>query len=179
VEGQQYTIHRLFLFRDSPVLREMFTGLSDALPDHPYTLTGVTKDEFEHLLWVYYNPQIEYYRAPMATWRDILKLAEMWRMTQIQHLAINHLLSATPLGPIERIMLCERDGRHRSEANAAYLEVCARQEPLTTGEFQALSMDVVLLIMQMREKILINRREPDNELRDEDIVKRTIGLPPG
>jgi hypothetical protein len=111
----------------------------------------------------------------MATWRDILKLAEMWKMTQIQHLAINHLLRATPLGPIERIMLCERDGRRRYHAKAAYLEVSTREEPLTAAEFQALTMDAVLLIMQMREKILVNRREQGSELRDEDIVEDAIG----
>jgi hypothetical protein len=115
----------------------------------------------------------------MATWRDILKLAEMWKMTQIQNLAINHLLSATPLGPIERIMLCERDGWcTRYDAKAAYVEVCAREEPLTAAEFQVLSMDVVLLIMQMRERILVNRHQPGTEKRDEDIVEDIIGPAP-
>jgi hypothetical protein len=56
VEGQQYTIHRLFLVRDSPVLREMFSRAVDTSGEPVYTLAGVTKDEFEHLLWLYYNP---------------------------------------------------------------------------------------------------------------------------
>ncbi|KAF7342187.1 BTB domain-containing protein [Mycena venus] len=173
VEGNQYTIHRFFLSRDSPVLREMFSApLEVAQEDATYTLSGVTKEEFEHLLWVYYNPSIDYYLAPIAVWRDILKLAEMWKMTRVGHIAQKHLRSA-PLDPIEKIKLCERD---RYEAREAYIQVCTRKEGLSVTEFQALGMDLVLLIMQIRERIIANRQGP--EVADEAaIVEDMIGRP--
>lgn len=55
VEGNQYTVPRFFLIRDSPVLCEMFSTPTDTVRE-AWTLAGVTREELEHLLWVYYNP---------------------------------------------------------------------------------------------------------------------------
>ncbi|KAJ7666661.1 hypothetical protein DFH06DRAFT_1040145 [Mycena polygramma] len=176
VEGNQYTIHRFFLARDSPVLREKFStpvGNKNAA----YTLEGITKEELEHLLWVYYNPLIEHYLAPIAVWRDALKLADMWKMDRIKEIALGHLLSAE-LDPIERIQLCEHDGVNRYNAKDAYIKICTREESLTPAEFQALGMDVVLLVMQIRERILASRRDqPEaNEVNIGNIVDNAIGV---
>ncbi|KAJ7174668.1 hypothetical protein C8R46DRAFT_1081547 [Mycena filopes] len=65
VEGNKYTVHRFFLDRDSPVLREMFKSPPATEGGAPsWTLSGVTKIEFEHLLWMYYNPWINTMRPP-------------------------------------------------------------------------------------------------------------------
>ncbi|KAJ7506944.1 hypothetical protein B0H11DRAFT_1969596 [Mycena galericulata] len=175
VEGKEYKVNRFFLNRDSPVLREMFSSPVDTT-EPAWTLSGVTKEELEHLLWIYYNPSIEHYWAPTAVWRDILKLADMWQMTGIKYIALNHL-SRAKFDPIEKIKLCERDDVGRYQAREAYIQVCTREEPLTSTEFQALGMDPVLRIMQIRERILANRhsREGQETLSEEDIVDDTIG----
>ncbi|KAJ7627989.1 hypothetical protein DFH06DRAFT_1102892 [Mycena polygramma] len=146
VEGVRYKIHRLFLWRDSPVLREKFSEPVDVDVNVVYPLDSVTKEEFEHLLWMYYNPRVEDYFAPIATWRDILKLADMWKMAQIKDNALRHLLRAE-LDPIEKIQLCERNGLDRSFASSReeYMTVCTRKESLTPVEFQALSMEPCFL----------------------------------
>ncbi|KAF7366278.1 BTB domain-containing protein [Mycena sanguinolenta] len=58
VEGTQYRVDRFFLDRDSPVLREMFSRpMEIAVDEEPvWILSDVTKEEFENLLWIYYNP---------------------------------------------------------------------------------------------------------------------------
>ncbi|KAJ6489182.1 hypothetical protein C8R47DRAFT_1014989 [Mycena vitilis] len=178
VEGNQYTIHRFFLARDSPVLREKFFAPAVTNGSDPtYTLEGITKEELEHLLWVYYNPLIEGYLAPIAVWRDALKLADMWKMDRIKRIALRHLLSAE-LDPIEKIQLCEHDGVGRYDARDAYIKICTREESLTPAEFQALGMDLVLLVMQIRERILTSRRDQPgaNEVNIESIVDNAIGV---
>ncbi|KAF8204191.1 hypothetical protein K438DRAFT_1757454 [Mycena galopus ATCC 62051] len=171
IEGKAYKIHRFFLFRDSPVLREMppdpVESFEPVAPgddlDLTYTLRGVSKEEFEHLLWLYYNPSIEYYLAPIAVWRDILKLAEMWKMTRVVYIAQKHLRNAE-IDPIEIIKLCERD--HHA-AREAYIQIGTRKESLSATEFQTLGMDLVLLIMQIRERIIANRGASAAESLDE------------
>ncbi|KAJ7861716.1 hypothetical protein B0H14DRAFT_2741694 [Mycena olivaceomarginata] len=141
VEGTKYKIHRFFLSRDSPVLREMFSKPKEqgAGREPEWTLSDVTKSELEHLLWVYYNPSINSHSANIAVWRD----------------------------------LCE-DCRYN--AKDAYIKVCTREEALTSTDFQVLGIDLVLLIMQIRERIIGNRRE--SERTEEDIVVDMIGIEP-
>ncbi|KAJ7301898.1 hypothetical protein DFH08DRAFT_978329 [Mycena albidolilacea] len=177
VEGTKYKIHRFFLSRDSPVLREMFSKPKEqaAGREPEWTLSDVTKSELEHLLWVYYNPSINSYSANLniAVWRDVLKLADMWQMYRIQRIARGHILGYQNLDPIEKIKLCE-DCRY--DAKDAYIKVCTREEASTSTEFQVLGIDLVLLIMQIRERIIGNRRE--SERTEEDIVVDIIGREP-
>ncbi|KAJ7721604.1 hypothetical protein B0H16DRAFT_1896401 [Mycena metata] len=177
VEGQEYKVHSYFLCRDSPVLREMFQSPVETLQPR-WPLDNVTKSEFEHLLWIYYNPLLDYYSAPLDTWRDVLKLADMWKMKRATDLALGKLMRPGRLNSKELIALCERDDlkNYRWRAREAYIEICTRAEPLTPEEFQAFGMDAVLLIMQIRERIVANRHSTDLEKpREEDIVDDVIG----
>ncbi|KAJ7253897.1 hypothetical protein C8J57DRAFT_1722280 [Mycena rebaudengoi] len=132
----------------------MFTAAQEVSPLEPYTLQGVTKGELENLLWVYYNHDLESYYAPI-----------------IVTLALNHLGRAE-LDAIEKIKFCERDDLGRWQARDAYIEICTREWPLTSAEFQALGMDIVLLIMQIRERIIANRRA---EARLRAAVRTDVG----
>ncbi|KAJ6584088.1 hypothetical protein DFH09DRAFT_1275110 [Mycena vulgaris] len=97
-------------------------------------------------------------------------------MTQIKNMALRHLGRAK-LDAIEKIKLCEYDYLGRYGARDAYIEVCTREQPLTPMEFQALGMDLVLLIMQIRERIITNRRA-EEKLLEENIVDEAIGREP-
>jgi hypothetical protein len=103
----------------------------------------------------------------------------MWQMTRIKYIALSHLRGAK-FDPIEKIKDYERDHVARYMARDAYLQVCTREESLTPAEFQALGMDLVLLIMQIRERIIANRQpaEGKEKSRDEDIVDAMIGMEP-
>jgi hypothetical protein len=97
----------------------------------------------------------------------------MWQMYRIQCIARGHILGYENLDPIEKIKLCE-DCRYN--AKDAYIKVCTREEALTSTDFQVLGIDLVLLIMQIRERIIGNRRE--SERTEEDIVVDMIGIEP-
>ncbi|KAK7042140.1 BTB domain-containing protein [Favolaschia claudopus] len=173
VEGQEYRINTHFLSRDSPVLREMFGGPEVDVPEPAYTLDGVTKEELENLLWLYYNPYIGL--AHVSVWRNILKLAEKWQMDRVRGIALGHLLRGK-LDAAEKIRLCESVGRW--QAQDAYVQICTRAEPLSAAEFQVLGMEPVLLIMQIRERLIVNRQDSTQARRVEDIVDDVIGMPP-
>jgi hypothetical protein len=96
-------------------------------------------------------------------------------MYRIQSIARGHILGYRNLDPIEEIKLCE-DCRY--DAKDAYIKVCTREEALTSTEFQVLGMDLVLLIMQIRERIIANRRGSESECTEEDIVVDMIGRGP-
>ncbi|KAJ7095539.1 hypothetical protein C8R44DRAFT_644958 [Mycena epipterygia] len=172
-----YTVHRYFLCRDSPILKAMFERPRVAGSDPPtYDLSDqVNNEELEHLLWIYYNPEINVYEAPPDTWRNILRLADMWQMARIKTIALEKLMQAE-LPTIERIMLCERHNLTRDRtALGAYLEVCTREAPLTAAEFQTLGINVVLKIVAARERIIANRAASER-VPEEDIVADAMGL---
>ncbi|KAJ6460721.1 hypothetical protein DFH09DRAFT_1496893 [Mycena vulgaris] len=107
VEGRKYVIHRHFLCRDSPVLKNMVQRTASG-PDSVLTLDNVTKEEFQHLLWMYYKPhEIETEtddEVPPVVWHDILKLADLWQMTRIKDIAVESWME-TELDPAVRITL--------------------------------------------------------------------------
>ncbi|KAJ7041545.1 hypothetical protein C8F04DRAFT_1177010 [Mycena alexandri] len=180
VEGQKYKVDSYILCCDSPVLRETFHRPFEGPGEPDYSLDNVTKSELEHLLWVYYNLLLDHYSAPLDTWRDFLKLADMWKMTRAKDFALEKLMRPGRLNSKELIALCKRDDLkgYRWHAREAYIEICTRAEPLTPAEFQAFGMDAVLLIMQIRECIVANRHSADLEKpREEDIVDNVIGRP--
>ncbi|KAJ7651395.1 hypothetical protein FB45DRAFT_1051129 [Roridomyces roridus] len=178
VEGNQYTIDRFFLERDSPVLRELFAELREG--DPVYALSGATKAELEHLLWVYYKTSIARDPwAPITVWKDILKLADMWKMEQIKDHALGHLRRGK-MDAMEKIKHCEREDVPTYEAKEAYMELCTRTEPLTAADFQVLGMDIGLRIMQIRERILASR-VPQAGIKPQsegEIVDDVIGRAP-
>jgi hypothetical protein len=99
-------------------------------------------------------------------------------MVAIKNMALSHLQRAR-LNPIEKIKLCEREDLERYESRKAYIQVCTREESLSAAEFQGLGMDSVLLIMQIRERIIANRRLDKQEmLSEEGIVDDVIGRHP-
>ncbi|KAJ6601787.1 hypothetical protein DFH09DRAFT_1069339 [Mycena vulgaris] len=162
VEGKQYRVNSFFLGRDSPVLREMFWP--------PREIDSDTEPESRT------ESFIGEYWAPSAVWRDILKLASMWQMTRIKYIALSHLRRAK-LDPIEKIKDYECDHVACYEARDASLQVCTREESLTPAELQALGMNLVLLIMQIRERVIANRQPAEGKEKssDEDIVDAMIG----
>ncbi|KAJ6562220.1 hypothetical protein B0H19DRAFT_1027001 [Mycena capillaripes] len=156
-ENVLFRVHEYFLHRDSPVLRDMMPlEISPNGPEPIFHLDGVSSKDFEHLLWLYYNPAVTTYDAPKTTWRAILRLADRWEMENIKKIALRNLLKAD-LDPLERIMLCEREDLSRDQATEAYISVCIREAPLTVEELKMLSTEVILIITAAREQIIALR----------------------
>ncbi|KAJ7157721.1 hypothetical protein C8R43DRAFT_405277 [Mycena crocata] len=157
-ENVLFRVHQYFLHRDSPVLRDMMpVEISPDGPEPIFHLDGVSSKDFEHLLWLYYNPAIITYEAPKTTWRSILRLADRWEMDNIAKIALGNLMKAADLEPLERIMLCERGDLSRDQATEAYMTVCTREAPLNREELKMLSTEVILIITSAREQIIALR----------------------
>ncbi|KAJ7473518.1 hypothetical protein FB451DRAFT_1249449 [Mycena latifolia] len=158
VENVLFRVHEYFLHRDSPVLRDMMPlEIAPNGPEPIFHLDGVSSKDFEHLLWLYYNPAVTVYDAPTNTWRSILRLADRWEMENIKKIALGNILKAKDLDDIETIMLCEREDLSRDQATEAYISVCTREAPLTIEELKKLSTEVILIITSAREQIIALR----------------------
>ena len=63
--GSLFRVHGYFFFRDSSMFRAKLKSASpgkvkEGTIDFPVMLDGVTDEEFEMLLWVFYNPYISF-----------------------------------------------------------------------------------------------------------------------
>ncbi|KAJ6481506.1 hypothetical protein C8R47DRAFT_982397, partial [Mycena vitilis] len=169
-----FRVHEYFLHRDSPVLRDMMHfEISPDGPEPIYHLDGVSSKDFEHLLWLYYNPTVVTYDAPTNTWRAILRLADRWEMDNIKKIALGNLLKAD-LDPLERITLCEREDLSRDQATNAYVRLCTREAPLTVEELKMLSTEVILIITSAREQIIALRGNAEQAAVD--VVKAALKM---
>ncbi|KAJ6489422.1 hypothetical protein DFH09DRAFT_948141, partial [Mycena vulgaris] len=169
-------VHRHFLCRDSPILNDMVQRTASGT-NSVLTLDNVTKEEFQHLLWMYYKPhEIETEtddEVPPVVWRDILKLADLWQMTRIKDIAVESWMK-TELDPAVRITLCERPDVERSRARDAYMKICTREAPLTAGEMKILGTDLFLRIMETRERIIALRQVPTQPGAVEEMVEDAL-----
>ncbi|KAJ7620256.1 hypothetical protein FB45DRAFT_929816 [Roridomyces roridus] len=166
-ENVLFRVHEYFLHRDSPVLRDMMHfEISPNGPEPIFHLDGVSSKDFEQLLWLYYNPAVTVYDAPKNTWHAILRLADRWEMENIKKIALGNLLKATDLDPLEKIMLCEREDLSREQAKDAYAIVCTREAPLTVGELDMLSTEVISIITTARERIIALRGNAEQSTVD-------------
>ncbi|KAJ7080168.1 hypothetical protein B0H15DRAFT_857133 [Mycena belliarum] len=143
-------------------------------PEPIFHLDGVSSKDFEHLLWLYYNPVVTSYDAPIDTWRSILRLADRWEMENIKKLALGNILKATNLDHIARIMLCERDDLSRDQATDSYISICTREAPLTLEELKTLSMEAILILTSAREQIIALRGNAEDPERARDVVKAAL-----
>ncbi|KAF7325144.1 BTB domain-containing protein [Mycena kentingensis (nom. inval.)] len=179
VQGVLFRVHEYFLHRDSPVLRDMMPlEIAPNGPEPIFHLDGVKSKDFEHLLWLYYNPSITNYDAPKSTWLAILRLADRFEMEAIKKLALSNLLRPSSpeaaLDPLERIILCERDDLSREQATEAYLHMCTREAPLSVEELRQLTEvpEVVGIIVSVREETLRLRQSAERSA--EEAVKAAL-----
>ncbi|KAJ7200744.1 hypothetical protein GGX14DRAFT_571756 [Mycena pura] len=173
VENILFRVHEYFLHRDAPVLRDMaHYEIAPNGPEPIFHLDGVSSKDFEHLLWLYYNPAVTAYEAPKTTWFAILRLADRWEMESIKKIALGNLLRAADLDPFERIMLCERGDLSREQATEAYVSVCTREAPLTAEELRKLSTDVILIITSAREQAIALREHAEKSAQE--VVKAAL-----
>ncbi|KAF7292657.1 BTB domain-containing protein [Mycena indigotica] len=175
VQHVLFRVHAYFLHRDSPVLRDMApVEISATGPEPVFHLDGVKSKDFEHLLWLYYNPLITNYTAPKTTWQAILRLADRFEMDNIKKIALRNLLVAPDVDPFETIMLCEREDMARAQAEEAYIAILTRNAPLSAEEIKVwgLTAEVIAIITQAREEVIKLRNRAEEGVRD--LVKAAL-----
>ncbi|KAI9432825.1 hypothetical protein H4582DRAFT_1789576, partial [Lactarius indigo] len=108
-----FHVHSYFFTRESPYFRRLWKiagsttetpiDLSDDGPipvennttAGPYyvALNEVTTEEFELLLWVFYNSDYSVYEATTREWTLILRLAQQWEFPRVEALCWRELLN--------------------------------------------------------------------------------------
>jgi len=159
VENHLFRVHRFFFERESPYFRAMLStpaapgeqprGTSDR---DAFVLGDVKSADFALFLWVFYNPKYSLYdTATLDEWLRILKLAQHWGFTEVKHL-VTRSLELLEIGHIQKIVLYHQYGIDRSLLISSYAAICARAEPISNDEGNALGIQTVLMLAAARER---------------------------
>jgi hypothetical protein len=157
-------VHRYFFARDSAWFRdklpyplppgETTKGSSDNLP---LVLEGISKTDFERLLWVFYNPKYSIYNASIEEWTSILKLAHIWDFIEVKELAIRGL-EALQIPALQKIALYQTYEVDRNLLQAAFTALTVRDEPIAVEEGREIGLETALQVTLARETARAPRR---------------------
>ena len=144
--------------------------------DSPVMLDGVTDEEFEMLLWVFYNPYISFinnvfskyyvtnqfhslirtyslYDADVDTWKSILHLAHKLEFKEVKSLAVRELHMKRELPLVEKMALYRNYQVDSRYLVPLFSELCSRDTPLTLEESKILGPDSTCLVYTTRESL--------------------------
>ncbi|KAF8161496.1 hypothetical protein B0H34DRAFT_701175 [Crassisporium funariophilum] len=186
VEKTMFRVHGFFFSRDSPLFNVKLNPASPGQAQEGTSestalkLAGVTPEEFEKFLWIFYNPKYSLYDAKVEDWRCILNLADKWDFNEVKELAVRELHKKNSLSIVEKMALYAKykvDSRHLVPLYAA---LCARDTALTLEESRILGIEATVLVSSARERL---RAKPSDEGRsplpqglETDDVFRTIEI---
>lgn len=164
VEGRSFRLHSYHLKRASPIFSDMFSlpasspiSQEGATENEPIVL-DVKAQEFEHLLWFFYDSQYEWSviadKDATPKWESVLKLADEFDMTDISAVALNALDRAGILSDIRKIALCVKFGMGSSWAWDAVRQTCLRDEALTIEEACEIGPAMTASLALARETLL-------------------------
>ncbi|TFY60263.1 hypothetical protein EVJ58_g5264 [Rhodofomes roseus] len=121
--------------------------------EHPLVLFGISRVDFERLLWIIYPADFGVCRAhTQDEWTSILHLSTRWEFSDIRALAI-HELQKLAINPIDKITLSRRFDISGRWTLAAYAALCQRPDALTLEEAACLGLETMVRVAQLREQI--------------------------
>ncbi|KAJ2921896.1 hypothetical protein H1R20_g15196, partial [Candolleomyces eurysporus] len=132
-----------------PPLGEEDRGRSEA---QAVRILDVTVGEFEHFLWVFYNPSYSIYDAPISSWFSILKLAHRWDFPVVKDFALRELKRRErEVSLVKRIRLYHDYGAPPEYLVPLYGELCARDLTPTEDEAVELGFEQMYRVFKARE----------------------------
>jgi len=165
VENMLFRVHRYFFTRDSSFFREKLPhppppgefskGSSD---NNPFILEDTLKQDFENLLWIFYNERYSIYEASVDEWSSILKLAHQWDFDEVKTFALREL-EAQEIPALQKIILYHTHEIDRNLLQGAYTAITVRDEPISIEEGRVLGLETALRFAHARE---IARAPPSN-----------------
>jgi len=163
-----FRVHGYFFSRDSPIFNSKLNPVSPGQTregttnTEPVVLDGVTAEEFERLLWVFYNPKYSLYDASVETWKSVLRLANKLEFKEVKELAIRELHLKKELPLVDKMALYQAHQVDQRHLVPLFAELCARDTPLTLEESHILGPDSTYLVYSTRERL---RAQPSDEGR--------------
>ncbi|ETW77471.1 hypothetical protein HETIRDRAFT_480130 [Heterobasidion irregulare TC 32-1] len=164
VSGRLYKVHR-YLLSQSVAFRDMFTcppgpnamvqGETDA---DPITLQGVTQEEFEALLDVFYDSNHDgYSKITLQQWMHILSIASVFQFDNIRERAIREITKHEPnLDAMQEIELALKH-EVRQWALEGLAKLLLRPEVLDEDEASRLPLGMVVKLWKAREEYVTDK----------------------
>jgi hypothetical protein len=188
-----FRVHSYFFSRESPIFNRKINPASpgdirEGSDDKdPVVLEDVAAEDFEKLLWVFYNPTYSLYDASVEDWNCILGLAHEWNFEEVKELAVRELHKKKELSIVERMALYEKYKVNKRHLVPLYAALCQRDYPLTVEEAKILGFESTILVNAARERLRAKPsdggRSPLPEgLEDADIfraIETSMGIEEG
>ncbi|KAG8936147.1 hypothetical protein FRC02_004175 [Tulasnella sp. 418] len=158
VESTLYRVDKSLLCRFQ-VFRDMFEGASGFIKDqsegdtdeNPIKLQGVTTFEMDTILDMFdYHCWTGPPALSLEQWKAVLHLSTMWHLPELRDLAIKNIDTLKP-SPIDAILLAQKF-LVQQWLKPAYVQLCARLEPLSAEEGERLGVQAFVDLAKLREK---------------------------
>ncbi|KAJ4483890.1 hypothetical protein J3R30DRAFT_3402487 [Lentinula aciculospora] len=152
-----FQVHRYFFDRESPKFQEMLsrpppTGQAAYGSLNNPVVLDVTSEEFQQLLWVFYNPVYSYEEAKLEDWGCILSLACRYKFPEVKKLAVRNLEKFN-LDLVEQISLYQECSADEDLLIPLYAHLCARDRTLSLAETHRLGYETAVMVFQAREHL--------------------------
>ncbi|KAF8802655.1 hypothetical protein BYT27DRAFT_7196594 [Phlegmacium glaucopus] len=153
-----FRVHGYFFERDSSIFKTKLNPVSpgqvkEGTNDAPVVLDGITAEEFEVLLWVFYNPKYSLYDTDIETWKCILHLANKLDFKEVKELAVRELHLKRDLPLVEKMALYQHHQVDPRHLVPLFAELCSRDTPLSLEESQILGPISTYLVYSTREHL--------------------------
>jgi len=116
----------------------------------------VSPEDFEKLLWVFYNPKYSLYEASVDDWNRILNLADQWEFNEVKELAVRELQKKRELDIISKMALYQKYKVDKRHLIPLYATLCARDHSLSLEEGQIIGLEATVLVNTARERLRAN-----------------------
>ncbi|KAJ3906620.1 hypothetical protein F5879DRAFT_945365 [Lentinula edodes] len=156
-ENSLFKVHRYFFDRESPKFQDMLsrpppTGQAAYGSLNNPVVLDVTSEEFQQLLWVFYNPVYTYEEAKLEDWACILSLACHYKFPEVKRLAVRNLEKLN-LDLVEQISLYQEYKVDEDLLIPLYAQLCARDRTLSLLETHKLGYETAVMVFQAREHL--------------------------
>ncbi|KAJ3549915.1 hypothetical protein NMY22_g695 [Coprinellus aureogranulatus] len=165
IEGVMFKVHSYLIRREA---RNFFDATPPSSPnttasevDHRgYSEStamrprDVTVEEFERLLWMFYDPTYRRENADILVWFSILKLAHRWDFPYITSVALEEIQryeSQLPL--VTRIRMYQEHDAPEEYLVPLFVQLCAREMPPTNEEVVELGYEQMCGVWRAREAL--------------------------
>ncbi|KAF7433670.1 hypothetical protein PC9H_005632 [Pleurotus ostreatus] len=163
VDDILFRVHKHFLSPSSISGADVRNTRDGSREEAPIVVPQVTKEDFQNLLWVFYDETLQR-EAPARKWIGILLTAEKLELKRVQELAVAKLikpdLDFSGVDPITQIIVQQRHGMELEWARKAFMILIQRQESLTEEEATEIGVFATVTIAHMRESRRRRRHHP-------------------
>jgi hypothetical protein len=171
-------------------------GQSD---DKPIVLQNVKSNDFECMVWMFYNELVSStpstsafirkgcsscWNRQYADWTvsagelsSIISLAHMWQFENMSQAAFKAYAALPNTSSMDKISMRRKYDFPRTELADAYVELCTRYYPISAEEGDRIGVEDLALIGQTREELRGEWRCSTTEKRGEVVIHNLIELP--